>query len=417
MADEAPAMLMSMASEQIAQAPSAPSARLSSLRDEAPAEERKAKKMQKEMAGEEEDALGDDMMKMDESPGEVKNVGASVAVKYWDPATPYLNAIKNVGKDKQYDEYINQRKEYKDTPAFYLDVAHHFFHHHTKTLGVRILSNIIELKLDNPQLLRMVGYKLDEQEEYELAHDVFTKVLALRADEPQSYRDLGLVAEKLGKFQQAFDLLWRVVCGPDWSDRFSEIEVTALYELNALIAKCTGYPSVTRVKKNKTPAAKTEKTTAPATATPTPEKNFQLKYPENFDSKIWVHPIDVDLRISMAWDTDNTDMDLHVIEPNSEEAYYGHRRTEMGGMVSRDFRQGYGPEEYMLKVAIPGDYKITTNYFGGQAVSSLTGPTTLLLAIFTNYGRPTQTMNLTTIRLQGTRDNNEIGRITIPEDD
>ncbi len=39
---------------------------------------------------------------------------------------------------------------------------------------------------------------------------------------------------------------------------------------------------------------------------------------------------------------------------------------------------------------MPGDYVVTTNYFGGQQVSSLTGPTTLLLSIFTNYGRPNQ---------------------------
>jgi hypothetical protein len=263
----------------------------------------------------------------------------------------------------------------------------------------------------------MVGYKLDEQEQYELSHDVFTKVLAIRSDEPQSYRDLGLVAEKLGKFQQAFDMLWKVICGPNWSDRFNEIEVTALYEINALIAKCTGYPQVTKVKKNVEHKDKKAVPVATAKTNPksVPEKGFKIEYPANFEEKKWVHAIDVDLRISMAWDTDNTDMDLHVIEPNGTEAYFGNRRTEMGGLVSRDFRNGYGPEEYMLKVAPPGLFKITTNYFGGQEVSSLTGPTTLLLSIFTNYGRPNQTANLTTIRLQGARDNNEIGSITIPD--
>lgn len=30
---------------------------------------------------------------------------------------------------------------------------------------------------------------------------------------------------------------------------------------------------------------------------------------------IFVQHMPVDLRISMAWDTDNTDMDLHVVEP------------------------------------------------------------------------------------------------------
>ncbi len=34
--------------------------------------------------------------------------------------------------------------------------------------------------------------------------------------------------------------------------------------------------------------------------------------------------------------------------------YYGRNRTPSGGLVSRDFTQGYGPEEYMIRVGIPG---------------------------------------------------------------
>ena len=34
--------------------------------------------------------------------------------------------------------------------------------------------------------------------------------------------------------------------------------------------------------------------------------------------------------------------------------------------VSRDFTQGYGPEEYMLKVAPKGKYSIWTNYYSNR---------------------------------------------------
>ena len=65
-----------------------------------------------------------------------------------------------------------------------------------------------------------------------------------------------------------------------------------------------------------------------------------------------IKPIDCDMRITMTWDADNTDIDLHVIEPSGERAFYGHNRTTIGGRVSRDFTQGYGPEEYMLRKAM-----------------------------------------------------------------
>jgi len=159
----------------------------------------------------------------------------------------------------------------------------------------------------------MLGYLLDQFDDYELAVLVFEKVLKLRPFEPQSYRDLALALEQKGDYQRAINLLWEVIIG-EWSPSFSQIELTALYELNAILAHCQGY------KDQGINNLKTIDITLP--------KALDLQFMKN---------LHVDVRISLAWDTDNTDMDLHVIEPTGEEAYYGHNRTESGGMVSRDF--------------------------------------------------------------------------------
>ena len=55
----------------------------------------------------------------------------------------------------------------------------------------------------------------------------------------------------------------------------------------------------------------------------------------------------------MTWHADNTDIDLWVTEPSGEKAFYQHNRTTIGGLVSRDFTQGYGPEEYMVRAIAP----------------------------------------------------------------
>ena len=70
-----------------------------------------------------------------------------------------------------------------------------------------------------------------------------------------------------------------------------------------------------------------------------------------------------DLRVSLTWNTDATDIDLWVIEPDGEKCFYSHNRTKNGGELSQDMTQGYGPERYQMKKAVPGEFKIVAHYF------------------------------------------------------
>jgi len=108
--------------------------------------------------------------------------------------------------------------------------------------------------------------------------------------------------------------------------------------------------------------------------------------------------LDVDIRIVMTWHADMTDIDLWVTEPSGEKAFYSHSQTAIGGSVSRDFTQGYGPEEYILRKAMRGTYKVEANYYGTTAVE-LSGPITLQLDVYTNYGRRDEMCKSVTLRL------------------
>jgi uncharacterized protein YfaP (DUF2135 family) len=103
-------------------------------------------------------------------------------------------------------------------------------------------------------------------------------------------------------------------------------------------------------------------------------------------------------------------MDLWVTEPSGEKAFYGHNRTTIGGLVSRDFTQGYGPEEYLLRKAMTGMYKIEANYYGSRQVT-LSGPTTLQMDVFTNFGRPNEKRQSITLRLKEARETFHVGDI------
>lgn len=120
----------------------------------------------------------------------------------------------------------------------------------------------------------------------------------------------------------------------------------------------------------------------------------------------------VGLRIVLAWDADETDIDLHVLEPNGEEAYYGHRRTAEGGFVSEDVTTGYGPEEYLAKDLQRGVYKVLTNYFASHQ-TTLTGATTVQATVYTNWGQTDEKMQILTLRLDKPKDKVLIGEIAL----
>ncbi len=118
--------------------------------------------------------------------------GLSIAIKPWDPNTPYIKAMKAAAPEKAYDVYLDQRKGYAQSPAFYFDCADYLVAAGQRELGIRVLTDIVELELKDARLLRVAAHRLNQIGERELAIDLFEKVLRLRPEEPQSYRDLAL---------------------------------------------------------------------------------------------------------------------------------------------------------------------------------------------------------------------------------
>ncbi len=110
----------------------------------------------------------------------------TIAIKPWNPDTPYLHALKDAGPDKAYAAYLDQRKTNAASPAFYLDCGDFFLQNKQKELGIRVLSDIAELELDSAPLLRVVAHRLEQVGELDLAIDLFDKVLQMRPKNPRA---------------------------------------------------------------------------------------------------------------------------------------------------------------------------------------------------------------------------------------
>lgn len=316
---------------------------------------------------------------------------ASVKIAAWDPKTPYLKAIGAAAPDARYAEYLKQREEHGNAPSFYFDCAGWFFKAKEKALAVRILSNLSEMKLNDVALLRTMGWRLREAKCYDESIAVFRRVLAMRGEEPQSKRDLALVLTERGKAEkdaamlaEAMKLLHSAAFEP--SARRSarrgndfQTSVLALEELNGLIAWCAA--------------------------------NDVKAEPPPMDAA-YRRDLPLALRIVMSWDVDETDIDLHVLEPGGEEAFYGHRRTSSGGFVSEDVTTGYGPEEYLRKTSEKGVYKVMANYFASHQ-QALVGAATVTASVYTGWGTKDEKMETLSFRLDKPKDKHLVGEVKV----
>jgi Ca-activated chloride channel family protein len=72
-----------------------------------------------------------------------------------------------------------------------------------------------------------------------------------------------------------------------------------------------------------------------------------------------------------------------------------------------------GPEEYKVRKAQKGTYKIEAKYYGSHQ-QSLTGGTTILLTIFTNYARKgKEECKQVTLRLNQDKEKIHVADITV----
>ncbi|MYM33376.1 DUF2135 domain-containing protein [Duganella sp. FT94W] len=301
----------------------------------------------------------------------------AISLKRWDSNASYIGRMRAASPDQLYAIYLDERPSYLNSSAFYIDVADQLFERGQRELALRVLSNLAEMDLENRQVLRILGYRLLQAGKPELAIPVFEKVRDIAGEEPQSFRDLGLAYAAAGRTQQAVDQLYEVAIRP-WDHRFAEIELIALADMNAIIA---AQPAKAKLDVSR------------------------------IDSRLLAN-MPLDLRVVLTWDADNTDMDLWVTDPTGERCYYGHRFSRQGGRMSVDFTGGYGPEEFSLRNALPGKYKVEANFFGSHQ-QLVAGATTLQLKLTSGFGRAGARDQMVTLRLQGRGDTVLVGEFEV----
>lgn len=273
-------------------------------------------------------------------------------------------------RQEAYERYLEVKKDNRQTPSFYFNIARLFYEKGVDAkLCVAIITNALEINVQDIQMFRAVAYFLLQANFIDQAILMFERVMELAPEEPQSFLDLGLAqfmsvrSERIKtktvnkeELSKAIENVMTVLRRTTWQPRFDEIEYPALIWINWMV----GYGKF---------------------------HGLDKFYPKELDEyNLLVPNFKMGLVVSMGWDTDRVDIDLHVNEPTGFHVYYGAKNSPSGGYLSKDFTQGYGPEVYVITHPPKGSYNVSVRYFASHQDSKTTGATSAVVWRVTNIG-------------------------------
>lgn len=311
----------------------------------------------------------------------------TTALEPWKPNRPYLRALDAAPAAQRDQVFAEQQREHGALPAFWLDVADWAWRNNRREDAIAWVLSALELPTRNNQTLAIVADRLLRYGETDRAIWLLERLAAAEDDRPQPRRTLALALAKRARtappaqaradLQRAIALLTEVVMKP-WDNAYDGIEMISLVEANALIPRYR---------------------TLGGTALPLDPRLVGL--------------VDTDLRVTIEWQTEASDVDLWVDEPGGERVIFHNPRSRSGGRLSNDMTQGYGPEEYLMRRAPAGNYEIRANVFAADRINP-NGAQRVTARIVRDFGRATEREEIVDIELMPDEQERErrVGTVT-----
>jgi hypothetical protein len=249
--------------------------------------------------------------------------------------------------------------------------------------GLKFLSSLVEKNPGDGVLIRDVGFSAMEWGMDAHACHLFKKLLRTRPYEPQTYHALAQVYSKMKNADLAI-LYYELCLAGKWDERFGDFRTIVIMDYLSLLNEIE--KGIIQVSSPEYP--KSRKLTL--------QKELGMEKS--------------DLAIVIMWNTDNTDIDLHVTEPSGEECYYSHPKTKSGGNMTKDVTQGYGPEMYALNEMENGEYLVRAHYYSRDR-SRASVRTKIYATIYRSWGSKNEKVLKKTITLTDDKEYQEIIRL------
>jgi tetratricopeptide (TPR) repeat protein len=224
--------------------------------------------------------------------------------------------------------------------------------------ALKALSSLVEENPGDAVLARDVGFSAMDLGLHAQAFHLFRRVADARPHEPQTYRAIAQALAAMGKLDLAL-AYYEIPLMGQWDPRFGDLRKIVELDYLRFLRGLTGGNA------------------------PSSVRDYARARLDALSAQIGLGRADV--VVTITWNTDNTDVDLHVTEPSGEECFYSHRQTRSGGTLTQDVTQGYGPEMYVLREAPKGSYDIRAHYFASDG-NRASARTKVYATVFENWG-------------------------------
>ena len=296
----------------------------------------------------------------------------------------YLAELKDSVYGDKISKYKEQRKLYGYEAGFYFDVAQHFYETGYRKDALEILFSAADISSGNLQVQKAMGYILEAWQQYDEAIKLYKNLLAANDNDFQTWRNLALTYYQKGDYQKAVDVFYKGITKADDNNGYFNRTTKAmmLQEMNAIIT----------VHKEKLDLSKINK---------------QL-----------IRPLAIDLRITLDCNSRDLYTNFLIAEPDGKTCSYAKPESATGGRITKNdyyYRSYYysdDPEEYQVKQAQSGKYKIKLNYSdNGGYYYDVKVPTVIKITTFKNLGKPNQTIEIENVIMDNQHGEVEIGEV------
>jgi len=237
--------------------------------------------------------------------------------------------------------------------------------------ALRAVSSLIENSPGNLALVRDIAYSAMAWDLHDQAYHLLHRVAQARPYEPQMYLAMAQALADAGHNDLAL-LHYEIASTGSWDERFRQFNHIVNVDYVHFLRQ------VQRGERKLTLA------------------EFAKARLDRLAPSVKLESADI--VVAIMWNTDGTDVDLHVTEPTGELCNYQNRQTKIGGSLTRDCTQGFGPELYVLPTARAGKYDVQAKYYSSDANRASTR-TKVIATIYEGWGTDHERATRKTIAL------------------